>query len=928
MEVMNVETWKGILDKMLDETLSKTYIDTIKDQRGKTKGVKRSAVLGSKKSDKATGSGKHEMFDKDVVINIIDKHAFIEERTKITKSYVIHKYLYGEDIPSSYQSKTFVNGRGWRTDNRDKNFMMSGDLVRLMLCIDAVFRQVKTMTSYEFDACNDFERLNCWCINYEGKDYKLDEGCNYSPDAHCFTPMDWNTYGMMETRFHRELKDDELTDLNYSKEHCTRLMTYKTPYEDKTLSKVETTYWYADFEADVTGEVHKPFMVCVQPDSGVKSRTATFRGENCAQKLLDYLPNGAVVYFHNLRYDFSMIKDHGSIMSILKKGNKIMNAKINYHNKTIRFRDTLVMLNCKLSAIPSMFHLDVNVKKEIFPYKYYTLDKLKENRGVISECGLNEDKEWTTEDKETFIKNIDSIRGCRLSDNEFDMYKYAEFYCQQDVTILRLGFEKFCEDFYYEFEIQPKEFVSISALANEVFRQRVYVPNGNLYEYGGIVQKFIQKAVHGGRCMCAFNKKWKLDLKLTDYDAVSLYPSAMSRLYTVEGTPEVFKFIDKATGSDNHEMIDNNVIHKSIPEFLSNKTAYVVEIKITKVNKHYAFPLIVQKKDGLNLNDDNIQEDVNMFVDDIYLEDLVKFQKIEFKVIRGYYWTGKKDYTIQEEIRRIFNKRVEYKNEIQPDGSKGNPLQTLYKLIMNSCYGKCIQKPVEYDLKFKHGKEEIEKYASKNYDYIDEEISVNDNTSMFKVCKSLDKSFSNTLLGVHILSMSKRIMNEVMCLAYDLKCHIYYQDTDSFMIEIDDLPRLEEAYESLYHRKLRGTDLGCFHPDFEPINGEVPISVQSVFLMKKMYVHKLMNSKGEVDYHLRGKGLTQQSIKHNCMIDNVYDPIAFYTKMYEGSEEVFDLTIGQPCFSMNKDLTVSTNEEFKRRVSCKYEEGVRDKYFN
>ena len=107
-------------------------------------------------------------------------------------------------------------------------------------------------------------------------------------------------------------------------------------------------------------------------------------------------------------------------------------------------------------------------------------------------------------------------------------------------------------------------------------------------------------------------------MKLTDYDAVSLYPSAMSRLYTVEGTPEVFKFIN------------SNVIHKSIPEFLSNKTAYVVEIKITKVNKHYAFPLIVQKKDGLNLNDDNIQEDVNMFVDDIYLEDLVKFQKIEF----------------------------------------------------------------------------------------------------------------------------------------------------------------------------------------------------------------------------------------------------------------------------------------------------------
>lgn len=31
--------------------------------------------------------------------------------------------------------------------------------------------------------------------------------------------------------------------------------------------------------------------------------------------------------------------------------------------------------------------------------------------------------------------------------------------------------------------------------------------------------------------------------------------------------------------------------------------------------------------------------------------------------------------------------------------------------------------------------------------------------------------------------MSKRITNEVMCLALDIGCHIYYQDTDSMHIE-------------------------------------------------------------------------------------------------------------------------------------------------
>jgi len=31
---------------------------------------------------------------------------------------------------------------------------------------------------------------------------------------------------------------------------------------------------------------------------------------------------------------------------------------------------------------------------------------------------------------------------------------------------------------------------------------------------------------------------------------------------------------------------------------------------------------------------------------------------------------------------------------------------------------------------------------------------------------------------------------------------------------------------------------------------------------------------------------------------------------------------------MNKDLTVSTNKEFKRKIKCKYEEGNRDEYWN
>ena len=48
-----------------------------------------------------------------------------------------------------------------------------------------------------------------------------------------------------------------------------------------------------------------------------------------------------------------------------------------------------------------------------------------------------------------------------------------------------------------------------------------------------------------------------------------------------------------------------------------------------------------------------------------------------------------------------------------------------------------------------------------------------------KRLKPVNTHFNNSLLGIQILSMAKRIMNEIVCLAYDIGCRIFYQDTDS-----------------------------------------------------------------------------------------------------------------------------------------------------
>ena len=787
--------------------------------------------------------------------NLFDKHYFIEERTPFTSYYIEHIDELSEDC----YNKTFNKAKNKMViDNSPSRFITSSNLVRSLM------------------------------------------------KSNHFTPITFGQYGILTTIYTDELDKDLDFSLEYDKESCTRLIA---PLDVKTnKNEKPKTIWYCDFEADVSGKYHKPFMCVLQSVTGDINKE--FHGEDCNKQLLDFLPDNSMVFYHNLAYDIRMIAHYGLNKSIIK-GSKFMSGNIKYNDKTIYLKDTLPMLSCKLSQLPQCFNLP-ETQKEIFPYKYYTLDRLKENKGVINEAGVLEDKLWTTEDYKLFNENIDKIPGCRIDAHHFDMWKYASFYCQQDVTILRLGYNTFREGFIKDFNIDPFNYISISSLANEVFNQRVYYPNRNLYKVGGVIRQFCSKAVHGGRCMCAYNKKWHIRKPLCDFDAVSLYPSAMARLYTVEGRPKVIQ----------PEQLNL--------EFLSKQSAYVVKIIITKVNKHFAFPLIMRKINGLNLNDDNLKEGetVTMYVDNIELEDLINFQKIEFEFVKGYYWSGKRDYSIQKEIRNIFNKRLEYKKQ-------KNPLQQLYKLIMNSCYGKTIEKPVDKDYKYIYDGEQLYKYWCKNHEKIIEDTELeqcNDNNQKLhaiKTIRPIDKHFNFILLGIQVLSMSKRIMNEVMCLAFDIGCHIYYQDTDSMHIEVDDLPKLVEAYREKYNRELIGENLGQFHSDFTSDTGrsDVKHADESIFLMKKMYIDKLKMSDNTHEYMIRGKGLTLNSIKHEYKNHFHNDPMELYKHLYNGNNVIFDLTRGQPMFKMNPNMTVNTIKNFKRKIKVTYEEGNRESYF-
>ena len=723
-----------------------------------------------------------------------------------------------------------------------------------------------------------------------------------------------------------------LHTLRYNPEYCTRL---KQPYEKKpNATKKKSKYVfdlkkviYAYFECSTDG-VHKAYNICAMTTDG---KELSAFGDDCAFDFLNWneVIDGTQIYFHNLSYDINfLIGKFTQILGtpIIKSG-RTLSLDCRYKGKVLRFKDSFAVISKRLNMFPKMFNL-ADIQKEVFPYTYYTSGKLQD-----SHIGNIEDAAKTLKndvDRQQFIENLEKI-DCIIDKDSFDMEKYSTFYCMQDVRILKEGFEKFRNDLLKEFDIDAYYFVSISSIANRLFEKTVYWKNHNLYDVSGTPREFISRAVHGGRCMTAHNEKQMItDKKICDFDAVSLYPSAIARLYTMEGVPKVI-------GTRNvHWLIDHLMDDdQEIPTLDKFIAGFVIEIEIKRINKLRAFPLIVYNPAFQSEPDENIARSSNtcctMYVDHITLMDLIKYQKISFRFIRGYYWDGKRDFSIRDAIRNLFNLRLKYKAE-------NNPVQEIIKLILNSVYGKTILKPIDTKIVFKT-LEESAAYINKNYNLIDcIEHIYGCNFVKFKKATPISRHFNFCVLGVNILSMSKRIMNEVMCLAEDNDISIFYQDTDSMHIYLDDVPKLAELFEQRYGRKLIGSDLGQFHSDFTPINNEVPWAKASIFCGKKSYLDVLTDSTNSIAFHARMKGITMEAIaaKANEMFPNdcgvrydecgLFKPIEdienyeecsiykLYEFMYNGNPVEFDLCSGKPCFDMKSNYSIETKEHFYRQV--------------
>lgn len=670
---------------------------------------------------------------------------------------------------------------------------------------------------------------------------------------------------------------------------------------------------YSDIESYVNGSTHEIAMIGT---IDTKNHYNCYDDDDKKKMILKYLNtitfNGtkdALVYFHNLKYDFHMFSPYIKISSICRKDGNIYNV-YSFHKKAkIKFCDSFKLLPMALSKFSKSFNLGEELsKKEAIAYKYYT--KKNKNKRI----NINEYLSYLpVSEKKIFLKNMDEESSFDVVSNTFNPTTYYKRYLKYDCMVLKAGLEAFNKIIkeITNNKMSVYDCLTISSLTDRYMRMKGCYDG--VFENTGNLRKFISNAVYGGRVHA--NTKYQkkiINKKIADYDGVSLYPSAIHRLCKEKGLP------------------------KGAAKLLTNLSSWntkfysIMKVNITNVNKEQQMPMITNKKDS-SIEYVNVKPDTPIIIDSITLEDWINYHEIEYEIIEGVYWDNGGNKKMGDVIQELFNRRLQAKKE------KKQALQQVLKLMLNSAYGKTIMKKSKKKNYIINGttvrknskgewieKNNFDYYVSKYFNTINGIVKLRNGQYDIERLH-IDDSYNRGQCGSMILSYSKRIMNEVFDIANENKLPIYYTDTDSIHMNYDDVPILEEEFQKKYNRNVTGKQLGQFHIDFD-LDGACDeiYSKKAIFLGKKSYIDVLESKDKNGDLinglHYRMKGITKEGIIHKAKqikgdILDVYEKLAQGEKMNITLNPYDTTNNSEKVLFEFSNLGVSTKKEFIRVVS-------------
>lgn len=739
-------------------------------------------------------------------------------------------------------------------------------------------------------------------------------------------------------------------------------INFNEPYGYKpSFGEAPATRWYNKFNCIVTADYETvtdkegkliPFIcnasvidtesvMYINNETKIEDLLLNIEGK-CLYDILQELPSKTLIYFHNAKFDTVFVINDPRIikLSILYKDNIFYSMKIGIYEegnkkmKIFEIRDSYKLLQMKLSLMNKAFNLG-NTTKELCNYDIYNTDNIDLETGLLRrEISIDEYINNITESgekvnitKEEFMNNLELLG---LDKNNFNMIEYYSKYCMIDCIVLMKSLLKFylqVKDISNDINYELFDYLTIPSFAHNYFISEGCYEGVSMV--GGKHREYLQQAVIGGRTRCSiYNDLRSVEGMIYDFDGVSLYPSAIAR---IKGCPlgTLQKIID-------------------FDETYSSGNYYVCRIKITSCDKiNYSIPCLYYSKTWVNY----VEPNTVLHLDKITLEDYELLYNIKYEFIDGYYFEGYNT-LFPEKIKHVFNTRKELKQN-------KNPLENIYKLIMNSAYGKTIMKAGDSVYKFKKVDHEFNIYESmttKEIIPLNGVVNENGEEQLQVMVESESSSLIHTSIpqvGAYILSMSKRIMNEIIYVAhhYVSEKMILYQDTDSYHILGQYYDELVSKYNECVINKiikkdidennnLIGKDLGQFHIDFsaEGRDSNNLYSKKFIGVAPKIYCDVLGDTTDPKwsGIHFRCKGVPERSILSKVLeVYGEVTPENIY-KLYTSNKKVcFDLLKGNAGLNINlKSFTISKLNEFTRdiefniKVNMNREESIRQEVIN
>lgn len=639
---------------------------------------------------------------------------------------------------------------------------------------------------------------------------------------------------------------------------------------------------------------HIPFL------TGIISETdndaTIYHGAECVSEMLNYVYRNSndgdniIIYFHNLKYDISTMSHLLYYVKTVEKGNTVYSIDIKHANRIYHLRDSFKLIPQSLAKFQQTFNLPFG-KKEAIGYGYYKAD----TTDTANICDYLQ--HIKKDDHEQFFKNLrDEPELFQYDEKQqkFNCMTYYKYYLNYDCLTLRAGLNIFNDSIKQltDDKINITKVLTTSSMGHAY--ASIMGAYDGVYEITGNLRAYVAQAVQGGRVQA--NKQFeKKEIIISGgvqiLDAVSLYPSSMERLGQENGLPlgPAKKFIGEPPADANY---------------------FIAEVVISKINKSQQMPFICVKDDIKKslqyLNE--VKDPVTVFIDSRTLEDWERFQKIEYKIIEGVYWNEGYNNKIGQIIRHLYNERARFKQ------LKNSGMSEIIKLIMNSLYGKTIQKTSNSKIIYK----DDFKYIRRNWDNITYYTDKGRGQYRIKMTTP-DDSYNLGHIGTTILSMSKRIMNELQDLTNEMKILTFYGDTDSSFIANNDILRLDEEYKKRYGRPLLGDDLQQQQYDFSlyDVKKQNIKATKAIFLGKKSYCC-FIEGDGKSKFHYKLKGVSVHSIQAKANAEFNGDIYEMYKAMSNGQPTTFILNPSdlQPSFVFrNHEVFTMPAGSFTRSLS-------------